>query len=208
MTSRLSTRLSLLFIAALFFLPLALAWMMYTGAIDFEPASTRNLGELVQPPVPMDWDAEVEWISPVEPDASPAEVFLEHWVILHVVDAPCDDACLQQITSLRQVHKAAGRNQSRIRLALLMPGNSSADETAEAASDIYSAFRLLRSLPAGLSRTLSELPTAPATANDIGGSSFLVDPLGNIMMSYAAGSDPNNLKKDLKRLLTWSKLDE
>jgi hypothetical protein len=208
MTSRLSTRLSLLFIAALFFLPLALAWMMYTGAIDFEPASTRNLGDLVKPPVPMDWDDEVEWLSPAETGESPAEVFLEHWVILHVVDSPCDDACMQQITSLRQIHKAAGRNQSRIRLALLMPGNSSADETAAAASDIYSAFRLLRSLPAGLSRTLSELPTAPATANDIGGSSFLVDPLGNIMMSYAAGSDPNNLKKDLKRLLTWSKLDE
>jgi hypothetical protein len=208
MTSRLSTRLSLLFIAALFFLPLALAWMMYTGAIDFEPASTRNLGELVEPPVPMDWETEVEWLSPAETGESPAEVFLEHWVILHVVDTPCDDDCVQQITSLRQIHKAAGRNQSRIRLALLMPGDSGADETATAARDIYPEFRLLRSPPAGLARTLGELQTAPAMAIDISGSSFLVDPLGNIMMSYAAGSDPNNLKKDLKRLLTWSKLDE
>ena len=40
------------------------------------------------------------------------------------------------------------------------------------------------------------------------GSLYLLDPLGNIMMFYAAGFDPNDLKKDLKRLLTWSKLDE
>jgi hypothetical protein len=40
------------------------------------------------------------------------------------------------------------------------------------------------------------------------GNSYLVDPLGNIMMFYGADSDPNDLKKDLKRLLTWSKLDE
>jgi hypothetical protein len=199
--------LSLLFISALFFLPLALAWMMYTGTIDFQPAATRNLGELVQPPMPIDWDSEVIWLSPVENGESPAEVFLEHWVILHVVEAPCDDVCMRQITSLRQVHKAAGRNQSRIRLALLMPGDDGYGSTAKAVQAIYPAFRLLRSPAASLTRKLGELPRAPA-ANEIAGSSYLVDPLGNIMMYYAAGSDANNLKKDLKRLLTWSKLDE
>ena len=28
------------------------------------------------------------------------------------------------------------------------------------------------------------------------------------MMFYATDADPNDLKKDLKQLLTWSKLDE
>ena len=40
------------------------------------------------------------------------------------------------------------------------------------------------------------------------GSTYLIDPLGNIMLFYAAGYDPNDLKSDLQRLLTWSKLDE
>jgi hypothetical protein len=43
-----------------------------------------------------------------------------------------------------------------------------------------------------------------ATKGDI----YLIDPLGNIMMYYAADADPNHIRKDLKRLLTWSKLDE
>ena len=29
---------------------------MYSGVIDFEPGDTRNLGELVEPPVPVDLD--------------------------------------------------------------------------------------------------------------------------------------------------------
>jgi hypothetical protein len=28
------------------------------------------------------------------------------------------------------------------------------------------------------------------------------------MMTYKGEADPNNIKQDLKRLLTWSKLDE
>jgi hypothetical protein len=40
------------------------------------------------------------------------------------------------------------------------------------------------------------------------GSRFLIDPMGNIMMLYAAGFDPNDLKKDLKRLLKWSQQDK
>jgi hypothetical protein len=53
---------------------------------------------------------------------------------------------------------------------------------------------------------LDAVSTAQGTATP--GSLYLLDPLGNIMMFYAAGFDPNDLKKDLKRLLTWSKLDE
>jgi hypothetical protein len=39
-------------------------------------------------------------------------------------------------------------------------------------------------------------------------SAYLIDTLGNIMMAYEAGADPNHLRHDVKRLLTWSKLDE
>jgi glutathione peroxidase-family protein len=37
---------------------------------------------------------------------------------------------------------------------------------------------------------------------------YLIDTLGNIIMVYEAGAGPNHLRQDVKRLLTWSKLDE
>jgi len=116
MKYRLSPRVALLIIAALFFLPLVLAWLMYSGTIEFRPHSTRNFGQLVHPPMPLTWAG-------VHPDRSTdgplAGTFEGHWLILHAVPQPCGEDCLRDIADLRQVHRAAGRQQSRIRLALL-----------------------------------------------------------------------------------------
>ena len=45
MKFRISPRLALVIIASMFLLPLALAWLMYSGALEFNPVSTRNLGQ-------------------------------------------------------------------------------------------------------------------------------------------------------------------
>jgi hypothetical protein len=203
MKLRLSPRVALVVIATMFVLPLVLAWLMYTGTIDYQPGSTRNLGRLVQPPHALSWDG--VYLDGAT-DSNPAEVFAEHWLVLHAVPNPCADACLRVIAGLRQVHLASGRQQSRIRLALLhdLPGS----DPARGLQEIYADFRLLENPDGALWGTLQSIaeqgqPGAPAR-----GSTYLIDPLGNIMMLYTAGYDPNDLKSDLKRLLTWSKLDE
>jgi hypothetical protein len=126
--------------------------------------------------------------------------------VLHVVPAPCDDRCIEAVTALRQVHRAAGRNQSRIRLVLLLGDGGANDRSAEL-PDVYDQFLLLKN-PGGELRQAMDTVGSRAGVLSEPGASYLVDPLGNIMLAYAAGSDPNHLKKDLKRLLTWSKLDE
>lgn len=67
--------------------------------------------------------------------------------------------------------------------------------------ETYPRFQLLRD-PQNKIRTLL------AQAATGSGTTYLIDPLGNIMMAYEGGADPNHIKQDLKRLLTWSKLDE
>jgi len=195
MKPALSSRTVLLVIAGMFLMPLVLAWLMYNGTIDFKPASTRNFGRLVEPPVPMSW-ARIGMISPGE---SAAEKFDGHWVVLYRVADGCREDCLAEISGLRQIHKASGRHQPRIRMALLLD-ESQAETMVNRLQDIYQKFHLIRD-PAGI--LLNALDEAGA-----GDSTYLIDPLGNIMMAYEAGSDPNQLKQDLKRLLTWSKLDE
>jgi len=203
MKFRLSPRIALLVIAALFFLPLVLAWLMYTGTIEFQPHSTRNQGQLVQPPVPVDWAS----VRLNENGSQPADAaFARHWLILHVVPDPCNDSCLQQVTDLRQVHRASGRQQSRLRLALLHDFEDAEDQAALKA--IYAEFQLIENPRGDLWRALDQVATRSEPAATARGSTYLIDPLGNIMLFYAAGYDPNDLKSDLKRLLTWSKLDE
>ena len=203
MTFRLTPRVALVIIAALFFLPLALAWMMYTGTIDYRPGTTRNIGDLVEPPRPIAWAGIIIDGDPVTDGENP---FAEHWLILHAVPNPCLDDCVAAVTDLRQVHRASGREQPRIRLGLLHDLQDSA--ASRRLLDIYAAFHLVENPDRRLWETLEGLAGQMPAAGGARGATFLVDPLGNIMMAYAAGSDPNGLKKDLKRLLTWSKLDK
>ena len=196
---KISPRLALVIIAALFALPLVGAWLMYSGTIDYRPVETRNFGTLVQPPVPM----LIESLDVGNAGAGVLDELREHWVVVYVAPDPCDEACLQEAAALRQVHRAAGRNQSRIRLLILGRGAAAAEEELRT---VYTEFQVGDEPGPELAAQLSEVAeTEGATPQR---SVYLVDPLGNIMMFYAADFDPNDLKKDLKRLLTWSKLDE
>jgi cytochrome oxidase Cu insertion factor (SCO1/SenC/PrrC family) len=199
MKAKLSPRAALVIIAAVFILPLVAAWLMYTGVIGFRPGSTRNLGQLVEPPRPITW----EGARPGGARTFTTDEFAGHWLVVHAVASPCEDACMEAITGLRQVHRAAGRNQSRIRLAVLHGGGE-----GERLQRVYDAFYLLESPGGELWRTLESVAAGAQPPARAPGGSYLVDPLGNIMMFYAPGSDPNDLSRDLKRLLTWSKLDE
>jgi len=206
----LSPRLSLLIIAAMFLFPLLLAWLMYSGALDFKPTSTRNLGTLVDPPLPIDWAVTVMQTGEARLEGGLEQgtgVFSEHWVILHPVPADCDNSCLKKVAGLRQVHRASGRQQMRIRLALLLDESSPAVQ-AQSLLAIYPQFHLIKD-PSGLlwealGGIQQNLSGQAGPAKGV----YLIDPLGNIMMYYSAGSDPNDIKQDLKRLLTWSKLDK
>ena len=204
MNIRLSSRATLLVIAALFVLPLVLAWLMYSGTIEFKPASGRNLGTLVQPPIPVDWENDLEPIAMASEAAGP-ETLEGHWVVLHVVPPVCASPCLEALQGLRQVHKASGKDQRRIRIALLLRKPHVPENISEI-QELYPLFQLVQSPGGDLWRRLERIAAGFSHTED--DSSYLIDPIGNIMMFYEAGSDPNHLKKDLKRLLTWSKLDK
>ncbi len=210
MNYSISPRLTLLIIAAMFLLPLMLAWLMYSGTLSYEPGSGRNLGTLIKPPVLIDWH-DVNRVKR-QKDTQPAlttaaDELLEHWVILYPVPAICDAACQQRVSSLRQIHRATGRHQSRVRLALLLD-DTSPGETAKTLQAMYEKFTLIRDPCASLSKALAAIPAGTPGMSATKGDIYLIDPLGNIMMYYAADADPNHIRKDLKRLLTWSKLDE
>ena len=127
MKPKFSPRLALLVIAGMFLLPLVLAWLMYSGTIEFQPSSTRNFGRLVEPPLPISWD-QVTLAGP-EGLAGPAIAFEEHWVVLQAIPADCPEVCEQALIGIRQVHRASGRHQPRIRLALLLPDRFPEDST-------------------------------------------------------------------------------
>jgi cytochrome oxidase Cu insertion factor (SCO1/SenC/PrrC family) len=192
-----SPRLTLLIIAAMFVMPLALAWMMYSGTLEFSPTATRNKGQLIEPPLSMNWQA-LQIINAETLQEKTGQALLGRWVVLYPLPATCEATCQQHIVSLRQIHLATGRNQSRVRLALILSDTNQPERVNELGA-IYEKFTFLSDPNGELMQTL--------TATNAG-NTYLIDPLGNIMMHYTAGVDPNYIMQDLKQLLTWSKLDE
>jgi hypothetical protein len=200
MQARLSSRLTLLIVATMFLLPLVLAWLMITGVVQLGPMATRNAGRLVQPPVPV---AVEELRSELGADPLPTAQLEGRWLLLYVLPRPCETACITVVTGLRQVHRATGRHQPRIRILLLGYGRDAA-----VLSDIYDSFVLVRDPTGDLTKSLQTIVEAQQPGADVAGSAFLVDPLGSVMLYYPAGSDLNGLKQDLQRLMEWSKQDQ
>lgn len=196
-----SNRLKLSAILAMFLLPLLVAVLMYRGQIPLFSGESINQGTLIQPPIALDWTVAI-----AEPALEPVEALLGSWVMLMAVPAGCDEACLQKITGLRQVHKASGREQHRLELVLLT--ESLPDQSLKQRFlNIYEQFRVLADPSDKIHKSIrTALVQSGLSANGL--NTYLVDPMGNIMMAYNTSDSEARMSKDLKRLLAWSKQDK
>ena len=192
-------RLKFLALAALFAAPVVLATLLYS--IGWRPQASVNTGELVQPVRPV---ANVALRT--ADGRTLAFGDLPHkWTMLYFVGDTCDVPCELALTKMRQAHLAQGRDSDRLQRVLVV--TAPADQSRLAALAQAQADTLVltgdRAAIAALTRDFA-LPghDAPVTAGRV----YVVDPIGNLMMSYAAGADARGMLKDLKRLLKISQI--
>ena len=186
---------TLLGIFALFLGPVILVLLMRSSWWQYQPAGLKNHGQLIQPPVPLSLNV--------------AEEISRRWVILYVLDQSCDKACIDQVTSLRQIHKAAGRKREHLSVVLLSKDQPDPSQRT-ALETIYPAFIWTTDNEAIALPTLDAInhkliPDA-GQANTI--HTYILDPMLNVILAYGADADLNDIHNDLKRLLKWSDQDQ
>ena len=184
-------QLTLLGIFALFFGPVLLVMLMRSSWWQYQPAGLKNQGHLVQPPVHLS----LEQIGDVD----------GKWLILYVLDQPCEQGCIENVTALRQIHRAAGRNGKHLGVALL--GNTTKDSELRIKLDeVYPEFRFPVDPAQTALETLEninmDLAREKADSDNI--HTYILDPMRNVILAYQADADPADIHKDLKRLLKWS----
>ena len=184
-------QLTLLGIFALFFGPLLLVMLMRSSWWQYQPAGLKNLGQLVQPPVHLS-------LNTLESTGG-------KWLVLYVLDQPCEQACLDEVTALRQVHRAAGRRNEHLAIILL------SDTPIEPAlrsrlESIYPAFNFVVDSTDTAMTTLADINTMLVTDRKDSETvhTYVLDPMLNVILAYGLSSNPNDIHKDLKRLLKWS----
>lgn len=187
--SKLRGRLTLALIALCFGAPIFLALLFQSPLLNYHPAPTKNLGELINPvvalPEPNGTDAGLvttQSAAVINADAQ--------WTMLYFPPAACG-ACVEQTSLLAHVRLAMGRELGRVKLELISPSAFTLPPEAN--------FTVRRSDPQKHAALLQSLGLTE-------GGVVLLDPLRNAMMRYPANFDGSKIRKDLARLLKASQL--
>ncbi|HAU42259.1 MAG TPA: hypothetical protein DCW50_09450 [Gammaproteobacteria bacterium] len=187
-------RLTLIALMALFLSPVLAAWL-------WTPDTFRNRGELIDPPQPL---VNVPMISPDGSDVDLTNLF-GRWTYVFFVEAGCDESCKQLADAVERVRLSQGKNEKRVRLMVITlspDALSSVDEIRL----IMPKTIVLGVNAAEKEQLLPQFMSSGEASALQSGSVFLVDPMGNLMMSYPAKADPTDLRKDISRLLRASRI--
>ncbi len=192
-------RRKLLLLASLFLLPMLVAYALYYSG--WRPEAVHPHGELVQPARPLA-DAALILL-----DGKPMRFsgLRGKWTLVTFSSAECLKPCERNLTKMRQVIAAQGKEAERVQSVLVVTDGKALDWLRYAIQD-YPGMRVITG-PADSVTALAREFTLPAGGPlDNLNRVYLVDPLGNFMMSYAADADPTGMRKDLARLLRISQI--
>jgi hypothetical protein len=183
-------RRTLLIVAAIFFVPLVMAFALYYGQL-WRPSGSSSEGELITPARPL----AVAGLRRVDGTAASPQVFADKWTLIYIGDGACDAACRNALVFARQSRLALNNEMTRVQRVFLATGNCCANDYF--AAEHPGLIALDASSP-DAAKLLAQFPA------DRAHSLFIVDPLGNLMMRHDASHTTKGLLTDLKKLLKLS----
>jgi len=183
---------TLALLASLFLVPLALAFCTYYGSA-WRPGRTVNHGELISPARPLPAAALPQPQAP--PDAAPAQFLREQWSLVYIGNGSCTAECREALFVMRSARLALNNDMGRVAQVFLVDAECCSANLAQG----YPGVRVFDATGATATALLAQFPRA-AREHTL----FVVDPLGNLMMSYDARANSRGLLEDLQKLLRLS----
>lgn len=182
---------------AVFFAPLIIAFVLYYGVEGWRPSGQTNHGELVQPPQML---PDADLASGAAPPLA-ASVFKGKWTLVYIGSGDCDARCREALTLMRQSRLALNDDLPRVQRVFLVTDACCDQNYLQSEHE-----GLLIGLLEGEAGTQYREVFQAALAEPIeqAGRIYIVDPLGNLMMSYPRESEPKGLLVDMKKLLKLS----
>jgi len=190
-------RRQLLLLAALFFVPLAIAFWMYYGPTGWRPSGDASKGDLIDPARPLAAIA----LTTADGTQTQPDFLRGKWSMVYVGDGLCDERCRKALYLTRQSRIALNKDMDRVQRVFLVTGRC-CDRSflAQEHPDL-----LVVRVDDGASAALLEpFPTYGGVPLADAGRIFIVDPLGNLLMSYAPTAPDKALLTDMKKLLRLS----
>jgi cytochrome oxidase Cu insertion factor (SCO1/SenC/PrrC family) len=180
-----SSRSQIWLLLAVFFAPLLIAFALYYGA--WRPGGATNYGELIDPPRPLTLPP----LTALDGQQLAPDLMRGKWSLVYIGAGDCDARCREALSLMRQVRLALGDDLARVQRLFL-------------ATDPCCDRAYLDAEHQGLIAASASAPLLEQFPDAASRSIYIVDPLGNLMMSHPPGAPPKGLLEDLKKLLKLS----
>jgi len=194
-------RQQLLLVIAFFVTPIIIAIIMYNTVPEGGPVQTKNHGDLVIPARPL---KDVSLLSASGKEYKFSDMH-KTWVMVYIGDAECKKECADVLYKMRQSRLAQRGEHLRIkRLYISTAGKAQQSLTSilkeHPGLEVVSGSN--KNIKAVLEQFKLDNKTEAITAHRL----YLVDPFGNLMMSYEKDFDAKGLIKDMTLLLKVSRI--
>lgn len=194
-------RQQLILVIAFFVTPIIIAIIMYNTVPEGGPEKTKNYGDLVVPARPLT-DVTLQSASGENYKFSDMN---KTWVMIYIGNASCDKACAEVLYKMRQSRLAQRGEHLRIKRLYISKSGKAKASLNKVLKD-HPGLEVVSGAKAEIDLVLNQFELkekAPAkSANRL----YLVDPFGNLMMSYEKGFDAKGLIKDMTLLLKVSRI--
>jgi hypothetical protein len=175
----------------LFALPPLLGWLFFLNP-EWLPQERRNNGLLLQPA------RSIASLALTTADGNPFhwEELKGKWSIVAINGYRCDSTCQQRQIRIRQLRRALGANRQRVERLLILRS----PEELPSLDGLEGTRLLLADFAAD--SALQEIFQAPGQTPE--SATYLIDPLGTVMMAHADSTPPKLMLEDLETLLKAS----
>lgn len=196
---RVRARLVLISLAALFLVGMAIAYLLVGSG--WRPSATKNYGELVHPARPL---ADVELVA-LDGRRVRLEQLRGRWNLVYFGPAYCLAPCTDNLYKMRQITAAQGKQAGRVQRVFVVTDAAAMDWLRYTLKE-YPGMEVLVGSPQAVRQLAAQFALPTGGALDELHRIYVVDPLGNLMMSYPADADPRGMNKDLSFLLKASQI--
>jgi len=185
-------RVQLILILVVFTAPIA-------GAFLYKPTGYNNYGDIYSPARPVD-----NLIMNGEGGRVELDSFRRQWILLVRANHECSAACEDNMLKVRQLRFMQNNDMVRIRTVFMHT-----NLPVEVASDLDAKYQPIESYKVNAEDfhqwgSVLKLKDAPKEAEV--DRIYMIDPAGNLMMSYPASAEPKQINKDIRRLLKASQI--
>ncbi len=187
-------RRTLVGLAALFFVPLGLAFYLYYAG-GYRPPGTTNNGELIVPARPL---GDAPFTLADGTTSARARLLRGKWSLVYVGDGACDSDCRRALWVARQTRQLLAQDRDRVQRVFIATGRCCDGEFLQRE---HPGLEVVQPIDPAAREQVARFPL-----QDSNHTLYVVDPLGNLMMRTDARANPKGLLEDLRKLLKLSSI--